>query len=175
MVVSFLQLIEIVVVAEFRRGSSQRGSIKLDRLRRAHAVARKQWQTLYPFASLKLSEFGGHLLHEFDLQDPDGTAIALDLGGQWVLPGTVTHALETIDFSDRDGLALRWFPSGRDVRIVVDPAVGAGRPTVFRSGVSVDVIKRRFRAGESTEFIARDFDLTQADVEEALRYAVNAA
>ena len=166
--VSFLQLIEIVVVAQFRRGKR---SVQLDRLRRAHAFARERFGLPYPFASLSLREFGGHVLHEFDEADPDGPALALDIGGQWVIPGFVTNTLARIDFSEVDRLAERWFPAGRDVPIVLDPRVGAGRLTVVGSGVTVDTIYGRFQAGESIELLADDYDLNEAAIQEAIRYA----
>jgi hypothetical protein len=157
--VSFLQVIEVVVVAQFRRGKRP---VQLDRLRRAHAFARERFGITYPFASLNLREFGGHVLHEFDEADPHGPALALDIGGQWAIPGFVTNTLERVDFSEADRLAERWFPAGRDVPIVLDPRVGAGRLTVLGSGVTVDTIYGRFQAGESIQVLASDYDLAVA-------------
>jgi uncharacterized protein (DUF433 family) len=166
--ISFLQLIEIAVVAQFRRGKRP---VQLDRLRRAHAFARDRFDLLYPFASLSLREFGGHVLHEFDKADPHGAALTLDTGGQWAIPGFVTNVLERVDFSEADRLAERWFPAGREAPIVLDPRVGAGRLTVFGTGVTVDTIYHRFLAGESIELLASDYDLTKSTIEEAIRYA----
>ena len=167
--VSFLELVEIVVVANFRRGSPIHGPIKLQRLRAAHEYARQRFELAYPFASLSLKRLGGHVLHEFDLTQPGGSALALDLGGQWALPGMVRTALEQLDFEEE--FAIRWFPLGRGARILVDPRIGAGRPTVAGTGVTADVIRGRFDAGESIQDIADDFELTPIDVEEALRFA----
>ncbi len=172
LVLSFLQLMEIVVVAQFRRGITGRRSLSLERLRRAHAFARRSWQGLeYPFASLHLKEMGGHVLHEFDETNPNGAALALDMGGQWAPPGFVTHTLESFDFSHVDRLAERWYPAGRDVPIVLDPHIGAGRMTIQGSGITVDTIYRRFRAGQTIEFLASDYDLDETAIEEAIRYA----
>jgi uncharacterized protein (DUF433 family) len=166
--ISFLQLIEIVVVAQFRRGKRP---VQLDRLRRAHAFARDRFQLPYPFASLSLREFGGHVLHEFDEANPHGPALALDVGGQWAIPGFVTQALDRVDFSEADRLAERWFPAGREAPIVLDPRIGAGRLTVLGSGVTVDTIYQRFLAGETIELLASDYDLDAAAIQEAIRYA----
>jgi uncharacterized protein (DUF433 family) len=166
--ISFLELIEIVVVAQFRRG---RRPIELDRLRRAHAFARERFGLPYPFASLSLREFGGHVLHDFDIADPHGPALALDLGGQWAIPGFVTRVLDSVDFSPSDRMAERWFPAGRDKPIVLDPRRGAGRLTVVGTGVTIDTIYQRFLAGESIELLADDYDLEDAAIQEAIRYA----
>src|SRR5438552_63197 len=61
--VSFLQLVELVVVARFRRGSAGQAQLGLDRLRHAHGYVRKAFDVAYPFATWKLREFGGHILH----------------------------------------------------------------------------------------------------------------
>jgi len=82
--VSFLQLIEMVVVAQFRRGKRP---IPFDRLRCAHAFAQERLGTLFPFASLDLREHGGQLLHEFDASDAHGPALTLDIDGHWAIPG----------------------------------------------------------------------------------------
>lgn len=165
---SFLQLIEIVVVAQFRRGSHP---VQLERLRRAHAFARDHFGLAYPFASLKLREFGGHVLHEFDAVDPDGTSLALDLAGQWTLPGVVRLALEQVDFSPIDGFAERWFPAGRSTGVVLDPRMGAGRLTVAGTGITVETLYERFLAGESIEMLADDYSITADTVQAAIRLA----
>jgi uncharacterized protein (DUF433 family) len=166
--VSFLELIEIVVVARFRRG---RRSVKLDRLHRAHTFARERFGLPYPFASLSLRESGGSVLHEFDRADPHGPALALDLGGRWAMPGFVTRVLDSLDFSEADRMAERWFPAGRETPIVLDPRRGAGRLTVLGTGVTIETIYRRFMAGESIELLADDYDLGAAAIQEAIRYA----
>jgi uncharacterized protein (DUF433 family) len=166
--ISFLQLIEIVVVAQFRRGKRP---IPLDRLRRAHTFACDRFKLSYPFASLRMRESGSQILHEFDKAHPHGPALALDIGGQWVLPGSVTIVLGQVDFSKADQLAERWFPAGREAPLVLDPRIGAGRVTVLGTGVTVNTIHNRFLAGDSIEFLASDYDLAEATIEEAIRYA----
>jgi uncharacterized protein (DUF433 family) len=48
-----------------------------------------------------------------------------------------------------------------------------GRPVV--RAVPTEVVAEQFRAGESTEMIADLFDLTVAQVEQALRFELNLA
>lgn len=167
--VSFLQLAEIVVVARFRRSRPDRRPIKLEVIRDAYRFALNTWRHPYPFASLDLREFGGHILHVFNQEHPDAPALALDMAGQWVLPGVVREELEQFEFG-QDRLASKWYPAGREVPIVVDPRIGGGRPTIVGTGVTVDILRRRFAVGESIREIAEDFDLEDAHVEEALRY-----
>src|SRR5439155_17515888 len=131
-----------------RQGIQGSQVVTLERLRRAHTFARRKFKLPYPFASLNLRETGGHILHEFDEQNPDGPRLALDLNGQWELPGLVRRELEHLDF-DWDGriqdpLAVRWFPKGRAIPIVVDPHIAADGPTIQGGGVTVGTIQLRW-------------------------------
>ena len=171
LVVSFLDLVEIAVVARFRSAQSRRGQVTLERLRHAHRYAREQLGFPYPFATLSLSEFGGHILHQFDTLYPGPGILALDTGGQWALPGVVQDEMVRLDFGSADPFAIRWFPRGRSVPIVVDPHIAAGRPTILESGVTLETISRRWHGGESIEALAQDYDLVPRVVEEVLKYA----
>jgi uncharacterized protein (DUF433 family) len=165
---SFLHLIETVVVGRLRRGKQ---SVQLDRLQRAHAFAQGRFKMPFPFASLELRESGGQILHEFDIVDPHGPLLAVDIGGRWAIPGSVMQALDQMDFSATDRQAERWHPAGRSAHIVIDPRIGGGRPTVLGTGITVDTIHRRFLAGESIEFLADDYDLDATTIQEAIRFA----
>jgi uncharacterized protein (DUF433 family) len=162
--ISFLQLAEIVVVARYRH----RG-IKLERLRRAHKYAREQFEIEYPFASLKLKTDGAHVLGVFSEMEPGESLIALDQFGQWVLPGDIVKTLELFDYED--DLAMRWFPIGRTVPIVIDPRFGAGKPTIPDRRLTIEAIYKRWRAGQDIRFIASDLKLPAYQVETTLRYA----
>lgn len=174
--ISFLQLVEIAVVARYRRlDSVGQRAVPLDRLRRAHDYARQVLGVAYPFASLELRTQGGHLLHDFAVREPGAGTLALDLHGQYVLPFAVDDALQQFDYDETKTppfqMAQRWFPFGRHVPIVIDPHVSAGRPIVAGTRVSLVIIRDRFTAGESIADLADDFELAPAVVEQALRYA----
>jgi uncharacterized protein (DUF433 family) len=171
--VSFLQLVEIVIVARFRQGTTGHSPVTLERLRRAHAFARLEFRSDYPFASRRLRDFGGHILHDFHAYAPGEAAIVLDLDGHGVLPGAVRA--ELVHFEYADELVSRWYPAGKNGPIVVDPRIAAGRPTVVGSGVTVDTIRKRFGAGQSIAFIAQDFALPPAVVERVLQLTTIAA
>jgi uncharacterized protein (DUF433 family) len=162
--VSFLQLAEIVVVSGFRH----RG-VALERLRRAHAFAKRNFNLDYPFASIKLRTDGTHILHEFEVREPGGRLLSLDQRGQLALPGSVLEVLQSFDFEDE--WAARWYPAGKDVPIVVDPRYAAGRPAIPGRSVTVDTLYERWQAGQAIEFIAREFRLRKNDVEMVLQHA----
>jgi len=53
--------------------------------------------------------------------------------------------------------------------ITIDPQRGFGLPIIARRGIRVDVIAERYRAGDSPEFIAQDFELTLDEVWAAIQ------
>ncbi|AMR27221.1 hypothetical protein A0257_08990 [Hymenobacter psoromatis] len=59
--------------------------------------------------------------------------------------------------------------------IAVDPAISFGRPVLAASGIAVDIIVSRYRAGDSIRDLTVDYNLTEAAVEEALRYELGVA
>lgn len=162
--VSFLELAELVVAVRFRRKG-----LTLDRLRRAHGFAADRFGLPFPFATLKMKTDGRHVLHEYEEEEPGVHLLALDLSGQWALPNSVAESLESFDF-EGSLWAARWFPSGKQVPIVIDPRMGAGNPTVVGRGVTVSAIYRRWKAGQRIPFIASDYRLPRDTVEEVLRY-----
>jgi uncharacterized protein (DUF433 family) len=54
--------------------------------------------------------------------------------------------------------------------IAIDPAIAFGRPVVVRRGVSTQIIAERIDAGETVRDLAADYDLTTAEIEEAVLY-----
>jgi uncharacterized protein (DUF433 family) len=167
--VSFLELVDLVIVARYRKWG-----IDLDVIRDAHQYAMREWNIPFPFASLNLIPLGGHILRRFEEAHPDaGQLVVMTAPGQFVLPGVVEEEASNFDF-DADGqdpFAIRWHCYGRDVPVVVDPRFGGGMPTIQGTGVTVEVIIRRHNAGETRRSIANDFRLKFSEVEQVLKYA----
>ncbi len=164
LVLSFLQLAEIVVATKFR----QRG-VTLDRVRRAHKYAKLALDLEYPFATLKLETLGGYILRRFEEDEPGASLLVLSASNQWTLPGIVIETFHNFDYEV--DLAARWFPFGKTVPIVIDPRYASGVPTIPNRGVTIHAIKQRFKAGQSIRLISQDLRLSREQVEEALRYA----
>ncbi len=64
----------------------------------------------------------------------------------------------------------RWWPIGRDRRVVVDPSYGFGLPVVAGSGVRTEIVFEQVRALESLERIAYGFNITLEEVEHAIQF-----
>ena len=76
--------------------------------------------------------------------------------------------LEDVEYENK--LARRWWPLGRERMIVVDPDYGFGLPVVEGTAVRTEIIAERYRAGDSTDEIAYDFDVTPKQINDALRW-----
>lgn len=171
--VSFLQMIEIMVAGRFRKSAPGK-PMPFSKVREAYVNARELWGVEYPFAHLKLEALGGHIVHFLKEGGTTGTYQAMDTVEQWTLPGLIKR--ETTDQIEyKQELAARWFPVGKAVPIVVDPRVSTGLPVIEGRGVTVQAIHRRFKSGLRIEFIARDFGLNPDLVETALQYCERVA
>ena len=166
--VSFLELVEIVVAARFRKAEHK----SFPTVRRAYEYARKEFGLDFPFAHLRLGAIGGHIVHYIRGDASVSSFRAMDEPHQWTLPGLVQEVMEEQLYYDERKLAARWYPVGKAVPIVVDPQFSAGAPTIEGRGVTVRTIFKRWKDGNlSMDFIATDFQLDRIQVELACKYA----
>lgn len=163
--VSFLQMVEIVVAGRFRKALR----IPFGKIRGAYVFSQNEFKLEYPFAHLRLEALGGHVVHRMNEERPGTSLQALDEPGQWSLPGLVLEVVNQLDY-ERD-LAARWYPAGKEIPIVVDPRISVGLPTVSTRGITVQAVRKRFKAGQLTSFIAQDLALDDVVVQRVLQYA----
>lgn len=76
--------------------------------------------------------------------------------------------LDTVEYEDE--LIRRWWPLGKDARVVVDPDYGFGLPVIAGTGVRTEIIAEQFRAGDAVDDISYDFGVTGEQIEDALLY-----
>lgn len=174
---SFLNLVELHVLAAIRRYHH----VPLGKIRHAVQYVRRASGTDHPLAEQQFETDGVDLfIHELD------TVINASRGGQVAIRELVAAYLRRIE-RDAAGFPLRLFPIYRpdvdtaaEVRnapdlIAVDPTVSFGRPILANSGVPVDIVISRYRAGDSIRELVADYRLSAEAVEEALRYELGFA
>ncbi len=117
-----------------------------------------------------------------------GSLICTSRHGQQVIEEVVKQYLHRID-RDVDLAPFRLFPfssektfklkdsrhgprdlEGEPKNIVIDPLVAFGRPTLTGTGIATNVIAGRFRAGEKIRVLAKDYEIEESQVREALDY-----
>ena len=157
---NYMQLIEVAVVAAFRRAG-----VKMKRIRAARAWAAHELKSEFPFAQYSFKENAKHLyLDSGQVNVKAGTVLQADQEGQleWEL---IIGRLREFDYED---IVMRWHVAGRSSPIIIDPQISFGAPAV--KGTPTWVIKGRWDAGESDSDIANDFGIKKDDVREALKF-----
>lgn len=157
--VSFADLIEIIAIGRLRElGISTRA------VRTIVDACQEDFGVDHPFSTLRFKADGRDVFVSSDTE----LQSVLRNRGQLAWDEILGPFLETFDY--RDGFAARWWPSGREAGVTVDPEYGFGLPVIEGSGVRTEIILERARAGDSLPEIAYDFGITLEQVESALRF-----
>ncbi len=168
---SFMNLVEAHVLNAIRK----KHQIPFPRIRKAVDYLEKELQSKHPLADERLKTDDIDLFIE-----QFGTLINVSRGGQLAIRELLDLYLRRIEH-DADGLARRIYPFTRKVGqddprfIVIDPYIGFGKPIVKDSGVPTHVIGERYKAGDSIEALAEDYELTPLQIQEAIRYEFSPA
>ena len=161
---SYLQLIEVAVVASFRKAG-----ISFNKIKAAREYLAKKFQAEHPFAEFRFKTEGKELWLDYaqlEASAGDRTLLAASQNGQLAWTDIIGR-LQEFEYED-DGLAVRWHVAGSDQDIVIDPRVQFGAPAI--DGVATWVFKGRWEAGEPLDEIADDFGVPNSSVLQALRF-----
>ncbi|HEY7243161.1 MAG TPA: DUF433 domain-containing protein [Xanthobacteraceae bacterium] len=157
---NYFQLIEVAVVAAFRKAG-----VSMKRIRATRGWAAHELRSEFPFAEYSFKENAKHLyLDSQQIDVKEGTVVQADREGQleWEL---IIGRLREFDYED---IVMRWHVAGRFSPIIIDPQISFGAPSV--RGAPTWVLKGRWNAGESDSDIAEDFGIAKDEVREALRF-----
>lgn|GEM_PF-3181079 len=98
--------------------------------------------------------------------------ISLSESGQVVDKEIIAEGLKQIIYGN-DGYAGQFFPAmngKRQQAFAINPAVNFGRLSIARLGVDTNAVAARFVAGEKIVNLAKDYDATADEVEDAIRW-----
>lgn len=161
---TYLQLIEVGVVAAMRKAG-----LKLPTIRAAREYIAHELGVEFPFATYRFQTDGKHLFiaHEqlTGMRDAD-KLLTVNQRGQLAWHEILRQRLREFEY-DED-IVLRWRVAGINSPVVIDPRVSFGVPNV--GGIPTWVIKERWASGESIEDTASDLDIDNRLVEAALKY-----
>jgi len=105
--------------------------------------------------------------------------VNLSRDGQLVIPEIVEAHLERVEYDKTIG-AFKFYPfvrersAGEPKLIVINPALGFGKPVIAGTGISTAVIASRFNARESVPDLANEYGLETEQIEEAIRWETRA-
>jgi uncharacterized protein (DUF433 family) len=161
---SYMQLIEVAVVAAFRKAG-----LTLKNIRETREYVAKQFESEFPFAQYRFKADGKRLVMDFQQIEGDrgkGKILRPDQGGQLAWEA-ILGRLNEFDYEGH-GIVIKWHVAGPKSPIIIDPRIAYGAPTI--KGTPTWVLSGRWEAGESVKEIAEDFDLSPEEVREALTF-----
>jgi uncharacterized protein (DUF433 family) len=103
-----------------------------------------------------------------------GRIVNLSRDQQILIPGVMELYLERIERDPKGLLKLYPFVMERTPNeprmILINPAVGFGKPVIAGTGISTAVISSRFNARESVPDLASEYGVAPKQIEEAIRW-----
>lgn len=152
------------------RALRQRHGVPLDDVRRAVAIAEAELGIDRLLVDPRLKASAGTLFLDryYDL-------VELTASQQIAMRVVLARYLQRIEYGP-DDLPTQFFPFERipdtaaERVISLSPFVAFGKAVVERRGVSTRAITDRLDAGESKEDLIQDYDLTEAELEEAILF-----
>lgn len=163
--VSFLTMIELQTVFRLQ----ELGMKPRDILKARENIARDM-HLAHPFASQNLLCDGRKLwiCIKDDLVSTDGSKQTN------IVEFVELFAKEKLVFGD-DGMAVQFYPSGRQSKIVVNPHHQFGQPVIDGTNVMAAAIFSMYQSGEQVEQISRLYDLQIEWVHDAIQFYKQAA
>lgn len=166
---SFLNLVELHVLAAIRR----KHAVPMPKVRLAIDYLRdntsNEADRLHPLISKELQTDGLDLFIE-----RYGELVNISRDGQLAMREVMKAALHRIE-RDSHGIPIKLYPFTRSridnapAMVVIDPSLSAGRPVIAGTGLATEVIAERYKAGDSVMDLAKDYERTEAEIEEAIR------
>lgn len=165
--VNFYTLVEFYVFYELRRHG-----VPVSQIIKSHKLLRRQFDTPHPFASYRIMTDGRAVLFS-----PDGgeSVVNADPNFQYNLKEVIKDFVKKIDFGDKDQIAERLYPAGKDRSIVVDPHHQFGQPVIKGTNILAGVIYSLYTSGEKIDFIATIYGLNKKEVKDAIQFYQKAA
>lgn len=166
-VITFADLIELQFVQLFRKHG-----VSMAVIRAAAARAAQMFETDHPFNVHRFQTDGRRIFAEIDpsrIEEVPRERIVQDMTlGQTVIGPIAQIYFRKLDY-DNDKVS-RWWPIGKDSRVVLDPERNFGKPTDAASSVPLHPLYRMVRTGESIEAVAHWYDVDVEAVEAALQF-----
>jgi uncharacterized protein (DUF433 family) len=162
---SFTNLVEAHVLDAIRG----QHNVRLPKVRKAVSFLQRNFVTRHPLADQRMETNGRDLfVRKF------GQLINISQDGQLAMRELLDAHLQRID-RDSAGLAIRLYPFTRKRQasepryVLIDPYVAFGRPVLTGTGIPTAVIADRYKAGESIDELASDYEQDRFRIEEAVR------
>ena len=165
--VGFHTLVEFYVMVQFAEAG-----VNTRHVLNAHKELSKAYNTPFPFAQKVVLESIHH----------DGKKIYLSTNGDTLtLDGTKQFNLAFIKLFfkklefDEDLLASKYWPLGKEYKIVCDPHHKFGQPVIDGTNIQAEAIYKMYEAKEPIPFIADIYEISEDKVRDAVKFFKKAA
>lgn len=163
---SFVNLVEVHVLRALRTGHD----VPLQTVRTAIQIAEEELGIDRLLVSRRLKTGARKLF-----LDRYSDLVELSPSRQIAMRSILNQYLERVEWDEAD-LPVWFFPFSRSPEnrgrkiIAVNPFISFGRPLLKDSGVSTSAISQRIDDGEHPSVVMEDYDISEAELEEALLY-----
>lgn len=164
-VFSFMNVIEAHVLDSLRREHR----IALNQVREALTYVEQRFPSKHPLADQRFETDGIDLF-----VDKYGQLINLTQQGQLAMRSILRVYLSRIE-RDATGVPIKLYlftrtRSADEPKVVaMDPYLSFGRPVIEGTGITTTIIAERYKAGESIEELAREYECPPHAIQEAIR------
>ncbi len=162
---SFMNLLECYMLSSMRAIYD----VRIPKVRKSLATLAKYVQHRHPLVEQAFQTDRRDLFIEHV-----GRIVNLSKDSQILIPGVMELYLERIERDPKGLFKLYPFVMERTSKeprlILINPAVGFGKPVIAGTGISTAVISSRFNARESVPDLASEYGVTPKQIEEAIRW-----
>ncbi len=162
---SFINVVEAHVLDALRREHR----VAMHKVREALSYIGQELPSKHPLADQKFETDGMHLFVE-----KYGQLINVTQQGQLAMRHILRMYLSRIE-RDAAGVPVKLYlftrtrTANEPKVIAMDSSLSFGRPVLAGTGITTAIIAERYKAGESIEDLARDYDLAPQAIQEAIR------
>ena len=166
---TFADLLELLFVSRFRAEG-----VTMPVIRAAAERAAQIFRTNHPFAARSFATDGKVIFAILESRDAARAAAPYERlveelhRRQLVFPELVRPYFRKIEYGVDE--AVRYWPLGRKMRIVLDPVRNFGKPIDYATGVPTFSLHAAVKAGDSMQDVAHWFDVPEEAVRQAVEY-----
>lgn len=145
--------------------------VTMPKIREAAEEAEKLLASDHPFCQVRFTTDGAAVFARVLDEQERERILHLDRSGQFVFKGVIEPLLRELEYTDegRDGV-VRWWPLGRDRRVVLDPRVAFGAPVTRDEGVPTESLYRGWLAERDMERVAEWYAVSIDAVRDAVAF-----